>query len=260
MQLWTQEHLRTLPPAFLLMLAASLLLRFFLKNKSLGLRRLPLQVIALLLILLEVGKQTTSYRDGYDLYHLPFHFCSFVMIALILAAFYRGRGEERVRGVAASWCWAAALMTLISPELIYPEHNIVELRESFLSFHTVAFHNLVILAALLILFLELYIPQKGMRKRLFCTTAMACGLSALMAQLLQTNYANMYRCHIEPLEELRLALIELIGATPTRVIYVTVVIALHLGFTQLSYLVYCLLRRALDRPAGQDVKKPQTDP
>ena len=76
MELWSQTHLRTLLPAIIGMLLLSALLRILLRNKPLKIRMIPFQALAVLLVLLEIGKQVLSLSRGYDLYHLPFHFCS----------------------------------------------------------------------------------------------------------------------------------------------------------------------------------------
>ena len=82
MGLWTPEHAATLLPAVVVMIAISLLLRKWLINKSFETRMIPVKVIAVLLLLLELGKQAVSISRGYDLYHLPFHFCSLFLFMM----------------------------------------------------------------------------------------------------------------------------------------------------------------------------------
>ena len=64
MQLWTKEHALTLIPAIIIMLLLGLLARKTLGNKSRKIRMIPLQIIAVLLLLLEVGKQAVSLYRG----------------------------------------------------------------------------------------------------------------------------------------------------------------------------------------------------
>ena len=71
MVLWTPEHAKTLLPATVIMILLAIGLRFLLKNKSEAIRMIPIQIIAVVLFALEVGKQIYSVRHGYDLYHLP---------------------------------------------------------------------------------------------------------------------------------------------------------------------------------------------
>ena len=60
MGLWTPEHAATLLPAVVVMIVISLLLRKWLINKSFETRMIPIKVIAVILLLLELGKQIFS--------------------------------------------------------------------------------------------------------------------------------------------------------------------------------------------------------
>ena len=87
MELWTPEHTRTLLPAFGAMLAVAFALRLWLRKKPHAVRMIPVQIIAVILILLEIGKQGLSLKQGYDLYCLPFHFCSLFIFTMPAMAF-----------------------------------------------------------------------------------------------------------------------------------------------------------------------------
>ena len=82
--------------------AKVLLAVMFLKENSFSVRVIPFQILACVIFLLEIGKQIVSLIRGYDLYHLPFHFCSLFIFMLPIAAFYRGRKKERVFAVTAA--------------------------------------------------------------------------------------------------------------------------------------------------------------
>ena len=96
MQLWTPEHAKTLLPALAAMLAIAFVLRLTIGKKSLRIRMIPFQILACILFLIEIGKQVYSFRHGYDLYHIPLHFCSLFIFALPIMAFYRGKHKEKV--------------------------------------------------------------------------------------------------------------------------------------------------------------------
>ena len=87
MELWSKAHIRTLLPALLVMVVLSAVFRLLLGKKSLKIRMIPIQIIAVLLILLEIGKQVCSFRGGYDLYHIPLHYCSLFLFTLPVMAF-----------------------------------------------------------------------------------------------------------------------------------------------------------------------------
>ena len=56
-------------------------------------------VLAVILLLLEVGKQTLSIMRGYSLYHIPLHYCSLFIFMLPVMAFYRGKHMDKVGGM-----------------------------------------------------------------------------------------------------------------------------------------------------------------
>lgn len=239
MELWTSEHIRTLLPSLAVMIVIGAVLRAALKNRPLEIRIIPLQVLAVILVLLEIGKQVLSVMRGYDLYHLPFHFCSLFIFSLPVMAFYRGRHRQAVLGVGAALCAALMLLILIYPNLIYSAANIREFFFDFFSFHTVAFHNVVMLAFVLIVALQIHTPApKGEPKAVVLFTVGFCVVSATMAQLLKTNFANFYSCNIAPLEAVRVSLQGVLGYGLTQLLYVLIVSLLNILFVLGAYWAY----------------------
>lgn len=244
MQLWTESHTKTLLPSVLVMIVVAIALRMWLGKKDIRVRKIPLQIVAALIILLEIGKQAVSAYGGYDLYHLPFHFCSLLIIAIPAMAFYRGKYTQQVDAVVSSLCASVFILTMAYPSLIYSAGNIAEFGTVFLSFHTVVFHNLAVFAFILIVALRLYTParQKEEKYILLCVVIF-CVVSAAMAQLLKTNYNNFYSCNIGPLESLRVLVQAKLGYGVTQILYILIVTVLDILFVQIAYLVYRLLFR-----------------
>jgi hypothetical protein len=244
MELWTPEHAKTILPAMAGMLILCVLLRLVLIRKPLHIRMIPFQVCACLLVLLELGKQITSFSRGYDLYHLPFHFCSLFIFMLPIMAFYKGKHRDTVTRITASICAAMALLLLIYPNLIYSAGNIQNFFGDYLDFHTVAFHNLILFVFFLILALDLHTPQKKESpKAVLIFTGCFCAVSATMAHLLQTNYANFYSCNIPILESVRLAVQNAVGYVPAQILYVLINASLNVGFVYLSFLLIRLISK-----------------
>ena len=235
MGLWTTQHAVTLIPAIVIMILLTVVLRKYLKDKPLNVRIIPLQVIAVLLVLLEIGKQAVSLSRGYDLYHLPFHFCSLFIFALPLAAFYKGKHSHGVYEVVSAWCASLFLIMLIYPSLIYSQWDVEYYFTEYMSFHTVSFHNLVMLAALLIPALEIGGKEGRKHKAVLLSTCGFCAVSATMAQLLKTNFAAFYSCNIPAFEEVRLSLQSTIGAVAAQAFYVFVVAVITILFVWMAY-------------------------
>lgn len=245
MELWTYEHGVTLIPALIAMSGIGALLRWWLGEKDLKIRMIPFQILAVVLFLIEIGKQVLSLKEGYDLYHLPFHFCSLFIFMMPAMAFCKGRLAGRVQAVTSALCGSVMLLMLIYPNLIYSAANIREFFTNYFSFHTVAFHNIVLLEFILIVALRLHTPVKGEQKAVVWFTVGFCVVSATMAQLLKTNFANYYTCNIPPLEALRLSVAAAIGGVPAQLLYILIVSALNIGFVLVSYWVYRGLRRGI---------------
>ena len=244
MGLWTPEHAATLLPSVAVMLILSLLLGKWLKGKPFETRMLPIKVVAVILLLLEVGKQVVSLCRGYDLYHLPFHFCSLFLFMMPAMAFYRGKHREKVFSITTSLCAACSLLMIVYPALIYSDGNIREFFREYLSFHTVLFHNLVVFAFLLILTLDVQPPAgKGSVKAISLFMLVFSVVAAIMSQLLKTNYTNMYTCNIPFFEELRLSLQPVLGYWITQLLYVSILTCLHILFVLMCYSLLKLVFR-----------------
>lgn len=246
MELWTKQHAVTLLPSVAVMIVLTFLLRHWLGGKPHKIRIIPIQVIAVLLLILEIGKQGLSLYQGYDLYVLPFHFCSLFIFVLPAMAFYWGKHCQRVYAITAALCASVFALMLIYPNLIYGSWNVDNYFKGYMDFHTVTFHNLVMLAFLLIAGLQLHTPApKGEIKTVLWFVVGFCVVSASMAYLLKTNYANYYKCNIPVLETVRLAVKAAVGAIPATLLYVCIVSALNLIFVYGAYWLYRLLRKLL---------------
>lgn len=246
MELWTEQHIKSLLPALAVMILMGLLLRRIIGSKSIKIRIIPIQIIAILLVLLEIGKQFTSFQRGYDLYHIPLHFCSLFIFMLPAMAFYRGKRMQMVFAITSALCTAVFCLMLIYPNLIYSAGNIEHFFEDFLDFHTVAFHNLVMLAFVLILTLELHIPiPKGETKAVALFMLTFCTIAAGMAQILRTNFANFYSCNIPVLEALKKSIEPVLGAALTQLLYVLIVALLHILFVLGCHFMYRTLAKGM---------------
>ena len=72
MELWSPQHVRTLLPSLIAMIAVGALLRLFLIKKSEKIRFIPFQIIAVFIFVIEVIKQIKEFTSptGYDLYSI----------------------------------------------------------------------------------------------------------------------------------------------------------------------------------------------
>lgn len=251
MELWTKTHALSLLPAVAAMILITILLRCLLGRKPLRVRMIPFQILAVIIVLLEIGKQALSFQRGYDLYHIPLHFCSLFIFMLPLAAFYRGKHRETIWAITCGLCASVTGLMMIYPSLIYSAGNVEGFFTDFFDFHTVAFHNIVVFAFLLILGLNLYAPgRKGESKAVLVFIVCYCAIAATMAQVLQTNFNNFYRCNIAPLEAVRASVEAAMGYTPAQILYVCIVTIMDIVFVSVFFRLYCLLQKCF--PAKSD--------
>ncbi|MBR6782878.1 MAG: YwaF family protein [Clostridia bacterium] len=251
MELWSAAHLKTLLPSIGVMLVLCVLFRLWLGKMPRRIRMIPLQVIAVILLVLEVGKQAVSFSCGYDLYHIPLHFCSLFLFSIPLMAFYRGKHDGIVSTLTTVLCGSATLLMTVYPALIYSSGNIEAYFSDFMSFHTVTFHTLVYFAFLLILTLQLY-GDFGRRERKVTLVAITIYsvVAAVVSQLLKTNFTNMYHCNVPPIEDLRQTLIASWGYAPAQLLYVGVLTVGHILFLWGLFALCKLLARGADRLFG----------
>ena len=241
MELWSREHLVTLLPAVIVMLAVAFLLRRWIGDKGEKIRMIPFQILTVVLMAIEVGKQVYSLCRGYDLYFLPFHFCSLFIFMLPIMAFYRGKYVQQVRAITTAISAATTLLTLIYPCLIYGAGDVSAYFTNYISFHTVTFHNIVIFVCILILALELHTPiVRGEYKPIIWFVIGFCVVSASMSHMLKVNYNNFYQCNIPPLEAVRQTVQNALGYVPAQLMYVLIVSVLDILVVWGSYRLCCL--------------------
>ncbi len=236
MELWTKQHLITLLPATIVMIGVAILLAYLFRNKDEKIKMIPIQVIAVLIVLLEIGKQVVSLVKGYDLYHIPLHFCSLFIFFLPLFAFYKGKGSEFISSFTVTACTMMALLFLVYPNIIYSGDNVIHFFKDYFSFHTVMFHNLVLFAFILIIALKLY---KFNTKKDIISLVVGflsyCIIAAAMAQILKTNFNNFYQCNIPPIAAVVDNIKASIGVALGQIIYVVIVIIVNMAVAFLSY-------------------------
>ena len=155
-----------------------------------------------------------------------------------------------VYSIACSCMMCLFLFMTIYPNLIYAAGNVdnyFNFKDTFIHFHTVTFHNLVIVAFILTIGLKLHIPTKKYIVSHIIFVAIFALLAATFSQILKTNFANFYSCNIEPLENVRLSIIDSIGYFGGQTIYVVVLYGLHVAFILGAYHLYLLLQKVYNK-------------
>ena len=248
MGLWTIQHFYQVVPSFLAFAVMA-----FIAAKTLGkckpqLRYIPLQVISVVLLVLEVMKQINAVKGGsYDLYALPFHYCSLFLFLLPLHAFYHGKYSYITDTVALACLASLTLAMIFAPGLIYSRESVESFFVSFEGFHTVAFHNLVVLYFMLTVALRLcsFSPKRDMKIMAVFFTAYVI-IAAIISYSLKVNFHNLYRCHIGFLDDVRASMVSALGVFGT-LIYVAAVLVLTVLFAYATYFLTRLLIQGIEK-------------
>ena len=203
---YTRAEAIMIPLGMVVVLLLGITLRRLLKEKDHRVREIPLQVLAVMILVLEVIKQIYHLfimRD-WEPWDLPMHFCSFFLIWFTFALFSRGQ----VRQLAYSCCLCGGvlvtIMLLACPRMIV---NVAcqNIFGSFPSFHTYIFHFTVVAYWEWLLLLRVYQPNKN---HIWQTTLLYMAsfvLIIIAAFAFNTNYTNVLTTDIGILENLRLS-------------------------------------------------------
>lgn len=238
---WTTPHLIQLLSTEIIMIIIAIILNKLIGKKPLKIRMIPYQILTVILLLSEVGKQCISLKRGYDLYHIPLHVCSLFLILTPLMSFYKGKNKDVIRSITCAITMALMLFMVVYPNLIYGAYNIEHFFDgTYFDFHTVFYHNVVIFQFILIIALRLHHIDHGKRniKGIVLFAAMFSAAAGIMSQVLKTNFAKFYYCDAIGIGGLVDQLKGVIGEVAGQTIYVIFWSIFHVLFFLLSYFIF----------------------
>ena len=257
MGLWTLTHLYQILPTFLILAVVAGVAAIFFNKLNKSIRYIPLQVIAIALLVLEVIKQIEAVDANgvYNLYSLPFHYCSLFLFLLPIHSFYHGK-YSRFTDAATFGCLASLMLDmLIMPAGIYSDENIINYFTSFGHFHTVTFHNLVVFYFMLTIAFRLYeFNTKRDMAVMGVFLAIYVVIAAILSYTLKVNFHNLYQCNIAFVEEFRQSVIQAIGIFGI-ILYVCIMFVLTILFAYASYFLARLVIKIVDKVRGGADKK-----
>lgn len=242
---WSKEHLYTLIPTMIVEFILAIIIGHFLKDKDEKVKMIPIKVIAIVLLVLELAKQIYSFVDGYDLYRLPFHFCSLFLYFIPVAVFYNGKYKNifKLLSIVISAC--LFMFLCIYPNVIYSGESIKRSIDfitfkggSFIDFHSWIFHSIAVFLFFLFLFLDVYkFDIKKDIKIILIAFAIYCVIVGPFSQIVKTNYNNFYHSNAPFIEDVRVKLISSLD-WGGQVIYVLMVSVGTLIVPILSYFIF----------------------
>ncbi|MCQ2564370.1 MAG: YwaF family protein [Clostridia bacterium] len=238
--MWSKELAIVSIPLHFIMLGLALAIMLPLRHKSEKTRRIPINILTIVFLVMEVGKQIEEIRSGdYSLWAIPLHFCSFFMFWPLFSLF--GRGKVRKFGDVITFLFSAIIffLMLIGPDLIYGGavrnfyyNGVVE--------HSLVFHELVIFCFFLYLFSGIVEFKKEYWVFIpIAMTAYAC-IVVPFAYLLNTNYCSvLYMAGDNLLETIRV--------NTNQFVYNALQFVLSLGVMSLFYFIGVWITNAKNR-------------
>ncbi len=234
--MWTQTHFWQIIPTFVVLIALAVVLSIFLRDKSEKIRKLPFQILAVGLLVLELIKQVDAFgEDGYNFYALPFHFCSLFLYAYPLHAFYKGKYKNVADTIAFACGAALFFFMLVMPTVVYSENNIRHYFDSYDDFHTVTFHAYACFYFFLAVAMGEYTPDT--KRDVKVISVFFSGyvvVATAMSYIAGENFHNLRTCNLQAGEDIRLALVNNIGWFG-QVLYTLAMFVLTILFALIAY-------------------------
>ena len=244
---WSEADRIALPIALAIIIVITLIVWLLMRNRSEKAKSVIMQIIAGIIVVLEIIKQIVNIVNGYDTWIIPFHFCSLFIFLFPLAQF----GSAKIRGIFKPVAFICALsMTVlfyVQPQGILGSSS-EKMFQSFNDFHSFYFHHLVVLYTMLSVVLNNYIPKKNDWKKLLITIAIYSVIGIIMAHVLDTNYNNFLTTEIPLLREVK-------GVFGVVVHSINMGLVITVGTTLLTigyYWIYFAIKNCRDRKRSLD--------
>lgn len=241
---WTYIHVITLIPALVIFVVFAIALGLWLKKYDENVRLIPIHFITVLLVALELIKQVKSLIAGYQLTKLPLYYCSLFLVLYVLTSLYRGKHKDCIRVLTVTSGITLLATMLIMPDLIYSNNAVKNMFNDFDDFHTVVYHNLVLLGTMLMMtlgFCKIKVKRDYLVSTIFYTAY--CWVAAPFANLLGMNYNNFQSNSIGFVENIRLWLIDNIGYFFGQSMYVLLATFTTVGFSLIMYTVMVVVKK-----------------
>lgn len=201
--IYSEYDMRILPQVFLVILFVVVILSFLLRRKSERVRAIPTAIVAVMLLFIEVVKQRWNLRGEFELFHLPFHYCSLFFLVIPLAELGGKHLSHIFRPIATCMTFLVSVAMYVYPNAIMGTAT-ETLGKDFKETHGFIFHHLILLYFFLVIGMRLCRPRV---RDAFHMGGIGMAYTAVVLPLavnLDVNYCNFQYSVIPFLESLRL--------------------------------------------------------
>lgn len=234
---WTVGDAIALPVTLVIIIICAVLMRIFLKSDRA--KRIPLMVLAVLIVVLEVCKQI--YYNTYEpftLYILPVHFCSTFIWLMPLAQFTKGKFNKFIKPMPVCYSLIVILIMYAYPHMLLGNSPSAPFA-SFHNAHTYLFHHTIVAYFVFSVALGDYTPDKKDILPLICGIVFYASYALPLAYVLDVNYVNILWSEFPPFEALRKSA----GQVVYNILLFTVAVAATLIIYAAYYFAYNLAQR-----------------
>lgn len=202
--MYTDAEKKLIPLMFFILLLITISLWLLLRHRGKVAQSIPFIVITLALIAGEVAKQVISYRQGYNLWHLPLHFCSTYFLWFSLAEFSFGKMRRTMQNIAFVATMYLFVAFYVSPRGVLGD-ACEDVFADYFTAHSFFYHHLVILYMMLSIAFKRFKPKKSDAWVWIICFACYFAVAATCAYTFDKNYFNILDSEsFPPLESFRL--------------------------------------------------------
>ena len=241
--MWTHAHIVTLLPAVAIYVVIAVVVGLLLRKASERVRMIPIHLITIALVGLEIIKQYRAFNGGdYKFEKLPLYYCSLFAFFYLFVSLYRGKDKNSFRILTITSGITLFVVMMVFPDVIYSEGAIKNMKNDFDDFHTVAYHNLVLLGTALMISLRLF--KVNFKKDVVVTFSvylLYCVIAAPTAIYLGQNYNQFHDCYVPAVEGWRQTFISNMGPSFGQAFYMFCNTLTTVGFSVLMYVVFSTL-------------------
>lgn len=200
---YSEYDKKVLPILFLSIVALAVVLAILFRRKSERIRSIPTAIIAIALLFIEIVKQRWNFLGDFDLYCLPFHYCSLFLLIIPLAELCGVKLSRIFRPIATCMAFTVSASMYVFPNGIIG--NACEVfGESFYRTHTLIFHHLIVLYFVLSVLLRLYKPRWHDALGVGIAGALYVVVAIPIAYKFNVNYCNILESIIPVMEKFRI--------------------------------------------------------
>ncbi|MCL2570582.1 MAG: YwaF family protein [Firmicutes bacterium] len=205
--MWTTRDAIIYPISLAIMLCIAVGCYFIFRGKCNKYKIIPFQIVAGLFLGLEIAKQLVGLIafDEYRMFWLPLHICSGIILFLPFAVFLKQKWN--ITKVFWDLSFVVALMGSVallgSPSDTVSQSQSLFIDADFMGYHSFFFHLLMVMTLMLYLALRPYRPHT---KDVFwggIIFAAYLGFVAIMANVLQSNFAMFLNNNLFNLNNIR---------------------------------------------------------